>query len=72
MVAACVAGWLVRCVVMQLQVAGDEGGPAKLARYLTACKEERERIKVLVEARRNGPIALAIPTSCPDHVLLWC
>ena len=41
---------LLRLLLMQSHTLGDEGGPPRLARYLAARKEERERVKSLAEA----------------------
>ena len=46
---------------MQVNLTGDEAGPPRLARYLAARKEERERLEVLAAAGATDPLLYETP-----------
>ena len=57
---------------MQVNLTGDEAGPPRLARYLAARKEERERLKVLAEAGATDPLLYETPGARAPLVLRRC
>ena len=57
---------------MQVNLTGDEAGPPRLARYLAARKEERERLEVLAAAGATDPLLYETPGARAPLVLRRC